>query len=127
LDAVAKWFEKEGYPVVRAPTGAVALGYCSYWYQRDTVAYLRTLRDPAQRAYNNVLVETYMDSADRVHRTVYMPRYGITPVENRLVEIYNRLGYRIVFIPYMWEPAWGRGAVDCLTSEVRGPFVQPRG
>jgi hypothetical protein len=124
LDAIAAWFTQRGYPVVRAPSAAPPLCYMNYWSRHNGVAILETIQDNAQRVYNNVLVEMYIDNKDTLHRTVYMPCYGIVPVEKRLVEIYNDLGYRVVFVPYMWEPAYGRGALDCLTSEIRRAFKE---
>lgn len=124
LDAVAEWFNQRGYSVARAPSAAPPLVYMNYWSQRNGIAILGTLQDNAYRVYNNVLVEMYIDNKENLHRTVYLPQYGITPVEKRLVEIYNDLGYRVVFVPFMWEPAYGRGALDCLTSEIRGPFKE---
>ncbi|MCP4603707.1 MAG: hypothetical protein GY847_24850 [Proteobacteria bacterium] len=124
LDAVATWFEQRGFVVVRAPTAAPPLCYINFWSQLNGIAILGTIQDNAFRVYNNVLVEMYVDKKDRLHRTIYMPQFGISPLEKRLVEIYNTLGYRVVFVPFMWETAYGRGALDCLTSEVRGRFKE---
>ncbi len=122
LNTAATWFEERGYSVVRTPTAAPPLCYINYWSQRNGTAILETAQDNAFRVYNNVLVEMYVDNRDKLHRTVYMPQYGITPLEKRLIETYNNMGYRVVLVPFMWETACGRGALDCLTSEVRGPF-----
>ena len=126
LDAVATWFKERGFSVVRAPTAALPLCYINFWSQRNGTAILGTIQDNAYRVYNNVLVEMYLDNQDSLHRTVYMPQYGITPLEKRLMEIYNDLGYRVVFIPFMWEPAYGRGGLDCLTTEIRGLFREKK-
>ncbi|MBN1982394.1 MAG: hypothetical protein JW795_12750 [Chitinivibrionales bacterium] len=126
LDAAALWFQERGYSVVRAPSAVLQLGYINYWSQRNGIAILQTLKDNAQRVYNNVLVEVYIDSAQVLHRTIYMPYYGIIPLEKRLIDIYNNLGYRVVFVPYMWEPAFGGGAFNCLTTEIRGRFLEPK-
>jgi len=122
LDAAAVWFKERGYRVLRAPCAAPPVCYMNYWSQRNGVAILETIQDNAYRVYNNVLVEMYIDTNSVLHRMVYMPHYGFIPLEKRLVEIYNSLGYKVVFVPYMWEPAFGNGGLECLTTEVRGHF-----
>lgn len=124
LDAVAAWFKERGFSVVRAPTAVIPLCYINFWSQGNGIAILGTLQDNAYRVYNNALVEVYSDKADKLHRTIYLPQYGITPLEKKLIEIYNGLGYLVVFVPFMWEPAYGRGALDCLATEIRGPFKE---
>jgi hypothetical protein len=122
LEALAKWFREHGFEVIPAPALLLAPGDLGIFVDRCGHALARTIQDRTQRLLNNGLVESYCDESGAWHRKVYLPHYGITPIESKLKQIYADLGYEAVFIPFMWEAAWGGGGIDCLTSEIRIPM-----
>ena len=103
MDAAAEWFIKNGFDVVRMPT-------------------LFTYNDQMHRAYNNALVETYMNEKGTLERKIYLPTFGVSPVEAEIVKKYNELGYEVTPVPGLAKAATLRGSLNCLTSERRKPF-----
>jgi len=103
LDATADWFANQGFSVVRTPT-VISQKHSRY------------------RAYNNALVEAYVDKNGNLKRKIYIPTYGMSPLERVLVRKYNALGYEVIPVPNLSSSAENRGSLNCLTSEKRFQF-----
>ena len=103
LDAAADWFANQEFSVVRTPT-VISQKHSRY------------------RAYNNAIVEAYVDKDGNLKRKIYIPTFGISPLEHALVQKYNTLGYEVIPVPNLSSSAENRGSLNCLTSEKRFQF-----
>jgi len=68
------------------------------------------------RTWNNVVTET---RADGLH--VYMPRYGVGPLDRIAAEVWKRCGFKVHPISCSGSILHG-GAIRCLTQVARGPL-----
>lgn len=124
LDAISKWFQNKGYEVVRIPTAIthgnsrgdlLTLGKKNH----EESSELPRSSEDADRTYSNSIVETYVDQDGILQKIIYMPTFGISVVEKRIVEIYNKLGYKVVPVDSLIEVARTQGVLNCITSEFR--------
>ncbi len=68
---------------------------------------------------NNSMIETYVDENGVLQKIVYMATFGISPVEKRVIEKYNQLGYRVIPVDSLLPSAKKQGVLNCVTSEYR--------
>jgi hypothetical protein len=134
LDTIARWLEKQGYPVSRIPALFDYYGGVGSWMVwpvkgsetpnplSDTTE-LAFVGDygGARRTFSpvNALVETARDQKGRDNGVVYMPTLGIRVFEKEIVKIYNDLGYRVVPVRGYIDASASGSLLDCYTNEFR--------
>jgi hypothetical protein len=89
------WLQSQGYQVVRLPALA-GLGLLTPYY-----------------TYNNVLIENYPGM-----KRVYMPTYGVEPLDGAARAVYVEHGFRVVEMPSARLSTRLWGAVRCATGEL---------
>ena len=111
LNNTAQHLQSRGFRIIRIPY--LPNGLNNYNNKTDRVMGISF-------NYSNVLTEAYKGI-----KRVYIPRYGLEPLDRAAAAAYERAGYRVVFINGLLTGAVtsrndGRG-LDCLTSEIRFP------
>lgn len=111
LDDTAKHLEEQGYRVYRVPY--LPNGLDNKDDRNDRLMGLSF-------NYSNVLTEIY----DNV-KTVYMPTFGFKQLDEAAAKVYEKAGYKVIFIKGLLTNALSSGpagaGLDCLTSDIRVP------
>lgn len=95
----ARRLQEMGFRVVRLP-GLAGLGLVTPY-----------------PTYNNVLMEDYVENAQRVRR-VYLPVYGLDPLDDWARDVYTRAGFSVVAMASARDTTRLWGALRCATGEL---------
>jgi hypothetical protein len=140
LDAIAQWFESQGYHVERVP-GLVRFtnadkqatifptqGDTSKPPTGETNISSRKALDGNDYSLTpaNGLAEVLIDESGTQMPIVYLPSFGIQKFDEIITERYNKIGYFVVFVPGFIETSIGAALLDCYTNETR-VLGTPRG
>ena len=111
LDNTAKHLEDQGYRVYRVPY--LPNGLDNKDDRNDRFMGLSF-------NYSNVLTEVYGNV-----KKVYMPTFGFKQLDEAAARVYEKAGYKVIFIKGLLTNALSSGpagaGLDCLTSDIRVP------